>query len=206
MYPVTINFAQPTTSRELANNVLSFLKSISVSYNRIVIHAFSMGAYKFTVCMKEMYSKPELYGKVQENIKAVIYDSIVIGDSQIIASGLARVVAGDDIVRTIIFYAICTYLRLTYSRTLKYYRECAEDFKQKPLKVPTLVFASENDPMCEHAIIRDIVNNWRTSHYVPFVVFQSWEQSKHCAHLLVHKDEYLPVISDFLNSALDCEQ
>lgn len=192
-------FARPSKSRELANNVLSFLKLLGSTYDRIVIHAFSMGGFNFNVCIREMYVKPEIYSTVQKNIKAVIYDSLTIGDYQIMASGIAQGASGSKIVQTVTLSAMCTYMLLTYPWTLKYYKESIEVFKKKPLQVPTLVFTCENDQLCEYKFIQGVIKNWREKFSLP-TVFHSWEKSRHTAHFLFHKDEYIHVLSDFLNS------
>ncbi|KAL4236274.1 hypothetical protein ACF0H5_004661 [Mactra antiquata] len=193
------HFAWPKNSVSLAGNLLSYLNTTCSSYDQIVIHAFSMGAYNFTVCMGEMYTKPELYGHIQKNIKAVVYDSLTIGELSNMAIGVGQGVSRNVLVQKVVPLSMSMYFFLTSPWTVKFYDEYIDLFKQKPLEVPTLMFACKNDLMSQYKVLIDIEQQWRQK-FNFHLVFKLWEQSKHAAHLHTHKDEYVQVLTGFLSS------
>lgn len=193
------HFAWPDISLDLAKDLLKFVKEKCSHYENIVVHAFSMGAYNFTVCMGEMYKSPKLYSCVENKIKAVIYDSLTIGTLENMARGVGIGVSKNNMVRMLVPLSMSLYFRLTSKYTVKVYDHYVDLFKQKPLQVPTLLFYCKNDPMSEYDVISELVQDWR-KRFSFSVMDKSWEKSKHSAHLLQHRDEYTETVDTFLKS------
>lgn len=191
------HFAWPKNSLDLSCDVLSYLNTSCSSYDQIIVHAFSMGAYNFTVCMGEMYSKPELYGNIHDRIKAVIYDSLTIGELGNMAVGVGLGLSSNKIIQTAIPFAISIFFQLTYPWTVKFYNKYIDLFKQKPLEIPTLLYACKNDPMSQYEVLEVLEKYWHEKFNFP-LVFHSWDKSKHSAHLQVHKNEYTQILTKFL--------
>lgn len=191
-------FVRPTKSKKLARKVLSFLKASCASYSRIIIHAFSMGAYHFSVCMREMTINPELYSNLQDKIKAVIYDSLTINCLGNLARMSGKAVFRNKILATSTRLTMSMYFCLTHPWTVRFYRECEELFEQKPLNVPTLLFTCKNDRMCQYDFILEMIKNWRVRDNVE-VDIQVWDDSEHCGHLRRHENDYRNALSAFIN-------
>lgn len=193
------HFAWPKNSIELASDVLSFIGKSCENYDNIVVHAFSMGAYNFTVCIDEMYSKPERYADIQRKIKAVVYDSLTIGSLKNMARGVGLGISRNRVIQTIIPLSMSLYFRLTYPYTIKLYDHYVALFKQKPLEVPTLLYCCRNDPMSEYDVIEVMVADWKRRFRFDLVC-KSWDKSKHSAHLLQHKEDYTQTLDGFIKS------
>ncbi|XP_045216638.2 uncharacterized protein LOC123566524 [Mercenaria mercenaria] len=191
------HFAWPNNSLELATDLLSFVNRSCAKYEHILIHAFSMGAYNFTLCMSEMYRAPELYSSIEKRIEAVVYDSLTIGTLKNMAHGVGMGLSKNRVLQTVIPLSMSLYFKLTNKYTVQVYEHFIDLFKQKPLQVPTLLFYCKNDPMSEYDVVEALVHDWKTK-FSFSVVNKSWEKSKHSAHFLVHKDEYSKTLDNFL--------
>lgn len=193
------HFAWPAVSQELATDLLKFIKKTCGKYENIVIHAFSMGAYNFTVCMSEMYSSPEMYSSIENRIRAVVYDSLTLGTLKNMAKGVGMGVSKNSIIRTVIPLSMSLYFRLTSKYTVQVYEYYIQLFKQKPLQVPTLLFYCKNDPMSEYDVVQALVEDWRKRFSFELMT-KSWERSIHSGHLLQHKEEYTKAVDKFLKN------
>jgi hypothetical protein len=191
------HFVWPNNSLGLAKDLLDFVVTNCPKYESIVIHAFSMGAYNFTLCMSEMYRAPKQYSCIQKRIHAVVYDSLTIGTLKNMAEGVGRGLSQNNVIQRIIPLSMSLYFKLTNKYTVQVYEHYIELFKQKPLQVPTLVFYCKNDPMSKFSDVEAMVNGWEKSFSV---TRKCWEISKHSAHLLQHKDEYTCTLDHFLKS------
>ena len=196
------HFAWPKNSIGLATELLDYVVMKCWKYENIVIHAFSMGAYNFTLCMSEMYKCPERYSSVERRIIAVVYDSLTIGTLKHMAEGVGRGLSQNSVIQKIVPMSMSMYFKLTNKYTVQVYEYYINLFKQRPLKVPTLVFYCENDPMSDYKDVEALVNDWR-NRFSFDVTGKCWESSKHSAHLIQHKDEYTSTLDQFLNSVPD---
>ncbi|XP_060585782.1 transmembrane protein 53-A-like [Ruditapes philippinarum] len=193
------HFVWPNNSLGLAKDLLDFVVTNCPKYESIVIHAFSMGAYNFTLCMSEMYRAPKQYSCIQKRIHAVVYDSLTIGTLKNMAEGVGRGLSRNNVIQRIIPLSMSLYFKVTNKYTVQVYEHYIELFKRKPLQVPTLVFYCKNDPMSKFSDVEAMVNDWEKS-FSFSVTSKCWEISKHSAHLLQHKDEYTCTLDRFLKS------
>ncbi|XP_052793002.1 uncharacterized protein LOC128226928 [Mya arenaria] len=191
------HFSWPKNSKVLVKSLLQYIKSNCQSYGDIVVHAFSMGAYNFTVLMGEMYDQPTAYGDIQSRIRAVVYDSLTVGTLKDMAVGVGMGASENFIVRKTIPALMNLYFWLTHSHTVTFYDYYISLFKQKPLNVPTLVFSCKNDPISDYQVVEKMVDSWGRTFNFP-ITHRCWETSRHAAHYQVHKEEYTQYVDRFL--------
>lgn len=196
------HFAWPSNAKHLATALLHRIKSLADDYENIIVHAMSMGAYSFTVLVGELYQRPDLYRPIEDKIKAVVYDSIVIGSLKNMSNGVGRGASKNAVMQRLVPLVLTGYLNATYPFTIKVFDEYILQYKEKPLQVPTLVFYSKNDPMSEYDVLASLLKDWRQKFDFQ-LVDKCWERSKHAGHLQVHKEEYLAALKQFLMELRD---
>ena len=192
-------FAWPRNSKTLATVLLNHLKTYLQEYETILIHAISMGAYNFTVLTGEFYDKPEVYGEVERKIKAIVYDSIVIGSLKNMSQGVGRGASKNPVIQRLIPLTMSAYLNSTYPFTVRVFNHYNDQFKQRPLEIPTLLFYCKNDPMSEYSVLNALVKDWTEKGTFP-LQGKCWDKSKHAGHVFVHKAEYLETLQGFLST------
>lgn len=191
------HFCWPSFSFTLADAVLKYICQQTSSYNAILVHAMSIGAYNYTSCLITAQEKPKLYGNYIKKVQGVIFDSLTIGSVERMRFGVGTGISKNKIVRSLVPGLLSLYFFLTRSKTVDLFEEMVEKFKSRPAKVPSLFFYSRDDPMCDANAVDDLVKSWKNSGNFP-VLNQCWEQSIHAGHLLQHKDIYLKAIDNFL--------
>lgn len=197
-------FAWPINSRGLAIVLLEHLKKVSLDYKSIVVHGMSMGAYNFAIVTGELYEKPDLYKPIHDKIVAVIYDSMTIGTLKNMAVGVGLGASRNPVIQKVIPWTMRAYFAVTYPWTVRVFNLYIDQFKQKPLQIPTLIFYSKNDPMSEYQVLFDLIQEWR-SRFSFHLTDKCWEKSRHAGHLQVHREEYLALINQFLASVPDLD-
>lgn len=88
------------------------------------------------------------------------------------------------------------YFHLCQPCTIRHYEAAVSAFWQLPVRPPTLVFHSHDDPLCDSAHLHELLASWRRL-AMP-VWAQAWETSHHAAHLGQHPWEYRGTLSAFL--------
>ncbi|KAH3712380.1 hypothetical protein DPMN_072080 [Dreissena polymorpha] len=197
------HFVWPKNSQTLASKLLQHIQTDDFTYENILVHAASMGAYNFGVIMAEMYEKPELHEKVRKKIKAVVYDSLTIGSLDNMAKGVSQGTQ-NVVLQKILPILMHAYFYITWSQTVALYEHYIAVFKQRPLEVPTLMFTCRNDPMSDYHAVEDLVELWQ-SHYKFPLTHRCWEKSRHAAHLRIHREEYVRDLDTFLSSVPDLD-
>lgn len=192
-------FAWPKNSQTLAAVLLNHIKTDLQHYQNILVHAMSMGAYNFTVVMGEFYDKPEVYRDVENKVRAVVYDSIVIGSLKNMSRGVGRGASKNPVIQRLIPLSMSAYLNATYPFTVRIFNHYIDQFKQKPLNVPTLLFYSKDDPMADYSVLSGLVKEWKGK-FTFSLSEKCWDTSKHARHLQTHKDDYLSTLQNFLKA------
>ena len=88
------------------------------------------------------------------------------------------------------------YFRLCPSCTIRRYEAAAAAFWQPPVRPPTLVFYSLDDPLCDSARLQELLAAWQRLGMPVWV--QAWATSRHAAHLRQHPLEYSSTLVTFL--------
>lgn len=66
-----------------------------------------------------------------------------------------------------------------------------------PLDAPQLYLFCKNDELCNHEQISKIIETRRSRQNYP-IMEQVWDESIHCNHLRVHRDDYTKAVKDFV--------
>lgn len=193
------HFLWPPSSRRFAEDVAKVLKSDFAWYNDVIVHAMSIGAYNYTTCLMLTDEKPEMKTYLFNKVRALVFDSLTVGSLDHMMNGIAMGLSQWGIIQSATISIARVYFLITHKTTERAFDTGVDFFKNSPLVVPTLVFTSKNDPMCDTNTLQKMVEEWR----VKFpVTFQVWERSGHCAHLLHHSHQYQEVLAGFLASSL----
>lgn len=90
------------------------------------------------------------------------------------------------------------YFWLFKTHTADFYENSILVFQRSPVTSPALFFFSENDAMCNPAVLEKLMDLWKRRGVS--VDNKKWKESKHAAHLRCHPEEYLSTLQHFLNS------
>ncbi|CAG5131114.1 unnamed protein product [Candidula unifasciata] len=217
------DFLWPPNSVKVAKHILKVLDEELKDYDHLIFHTMSIGSYNLTVLnmtAKEMNTRQEFL----EKCRGIIFDSIVIGSNTIgimkttdtsgnkgdntgaqsdqaidrIIKGMASVVSNNSFFQVVITLMAKIYFTITKKWTLDFYTNALDKARDDPLKVPTLVLASKDDPMSDAVILEKLVELWQSEHNLP-VTLCLWDSSKHAQHLVYHREDYDAAQSKFFS-------
>ena len=188
-------------SQVVAKNLMLYLTTNSNKYSSIVVHGFSVGAYQFSeflVLMEACLDTPErvVCGKIKNKIRGVIFDSAV--SARRAAHGVAVAAVGDNAISHIFEWLIVFFLKFMYPLTTKHHINAEETFTNTPLRCPAVLFCSHEDKIGDVGTNRRILNNWIQLGI--HVVWKCWDSSPHVAHMQTYPQEYVDIISKFLDA------
>ncbi|XP_067129734.1 transmembrane protein 53-A [Centruroides vittatus] len=187
----------PTTgSQVVAQKVLDYLES-HPEYDKVIVHAFSVGAYLFGECMEKMKNGGEKYVPIMKKFSGIVCDSAV--DYYGIPEGLAKAVFKNPVAIATMEHSLRLYMRLFYQIATKHYIKSSEAFHENFLTCPALFVASEADPVGSIKAQESVVQSWirrgidvRTKYF---------EKSLHVGHMPKYPEEYTAVVYDLLKRA-----
>ncbi|XP_019639781.1 PREDICTED: transmembrane protein 53-A-like [Branchiostoma belcheri] len=188
------HFAWPPRALSFTEGLLSYLQE-STAERRLVVHAFSVGAYLYAILLLHLHQHPERYGRVRSRIIGQVYDSIVIGGLDKMATGVAEV---SPLPNAVVKSATMAYFALTRRYTVDTYNLAIDAFRNQQVSAPTLLFYCENDPMSRPDAVRELLQYWRQTGVA--LQERSWAKSRHAGHLVVHREDYLQALGSFLDS------
>ncbi|KAJ8393992.1 hypothetical protein AAFF_G00055250 [Aldrovandia affinis] len=193
-------FLWPRWGMDHAAKVLEVLQSDRFVCCPLLVHAFSIGGYTFTNMLVHMSRDSQRYRHLNARIRGHIYDSLVVGS-------LERMVVGHCIGFEQIYLPAVRRsdpmggpgLFLDFKRyTVDYFTAGIRVFLNSPITTPALFFFCENDVLCDHRALDDLIEDWRRQGTV--VQSRKWAESTHAGHLLQHSQEYLSSLEDFLGT------
>ena len=193
------HFLWPPSSKRFAEDVAQVMKSQFSGCDQVVVHAMSIGAYNYTTCLMLADEKPEIKTHFLGKVRGVVFDSLTIGSLDHMVQGVATGVSQWGLVRASTLFAANVYFLLSRKITVDAFNAGVEFFRNRPALVPTLIFASKNDPMSDTAALEDVVEAWMVKAVFP-VTYQLWERSGHCSHLRHHGRQYEQLLGEFLDS------
>ena len=191
----------PNSAVKLGKKLMDYLNEEASGFSNFIIHTISMGSYEFLVCNYSVIAgEPEKYCHVRSKIKAVIYDSSPLGNTEhweraIITAG--KLMTKSRMLQVLIPWIISIYSCVMHNITMKYFAQLTEKFRTDPLEVPTLYIYSENDPLLDYKFIQEMIKRFRKKGMFP-VLDLFWKESRHSFHLMLHADEYLAHITRLL--------
>ena len=191
------HFLRPSTGKAFAVQILNYLKDMNSQNNAYVVHAFSIGAYLYSIVLLEIERNPE-YHCVSKKIRGQIFDSITIGGLGRMSEGIARFTA-NPVLRTLLKSSTSAYFWLTKKHTVDFYEVVIDQFVNRPLRTPVQFFYSLNDPMASPESMQEIIDLWRDDPaYKMDIAVKCWEKSIHSRHLKKHPEEYTQTLQQFL--------
>lgn len=198
----SMHFLWPPRGEELAKSLMNHIMNERPNREKVLVHAFSVGAYNYTICKTLGLEQPELYGAFRAKIVGQIYDSIVLGSYDNMSTGIAAAFHGSGNLTKPIIALMNLYYNITNKRTQVVYDKLVRNFRESPITVPTLIYYSHNDPMCDVPTMEEMIVNWQNDFPYFDVTVKSWEKSVHAAHLKFHRDEYLACWKNLINKVV----
>lgn len=189
-------FLWPSWGLARGKRVLELLESERFVSRPLLVHAFSIGGYTFTQVMVHMSQDTQKYQALLQRIKGQVYDSLVAGSLENMATGLGKTVfpRWELLVKHISLF----YFSMFKQQTVDYFNSGIEVFRNTPITAPALFFFCENDVMSDPRALEEIIDYWRKSGID--VTAKKWEDSTHAGHLRRHREEYLTTLDMFLHS------
>ncbi|XP_061193239.1 uncharacterized protein LOC133201449 [Saccostrea echinata] len=186
------HFLWPSQSAKLSQELLTFLKhKRNPEEDKYIVHAFSVGAYNFTTCSMQATSQRKDFGFFRDNIRAQIFDSIVAGSYDHMSTGIGEAFSLPRPLRKPLQITMDSFYKLTKKHTTNIYDDMVNHFWQCPVKVPTLLIYSENDPMCDPSYMENRMTKWQKDFPDFDVTSVSWKKSVHAAHIKIHPEDYM---------------
>ncbi|KAK3096940.1 hypothetical protein FSP39_004961 [Pinctada imbricata] len=184
------HFLWPPRGAGLAEELMKYLLETRQGKDKLIVHAFSVGAYNYTICKQKALDQPELYERFRTMVSAQVFDSIVLGITyENMSTGISEALSPST--RKPIIKLMDTYYNLTKKTTKDTYDKLVSTFKTNPICVPTIFFYSHNDPMCDLPSMQALEQKWKEEFPDLDARFKSWETSGHAAHIKFHETEYL---------------
>ncbi|XP_033749461.1 uncharacterized protein LOC117334111 [Pecten maximus] len=184
-----VHFLWPPVGYKLAKNILQFV--FQDSRHEVLVHAFSIGAYIYALCLMLSRREPDAFGAFRERVKGQVFDSIVIGSYDHMSTGIAVALPGTNTMKKPILHMMDVYFNRTKETTRDEYDKLVDLFTTDPVVVPTQLFYSYGDPMCYVPAIEQMITGWQRDIPDFDVTSKCWEKSVHAAHMKFHEEEYL---------------
>lgn len=192
----TSHFVWPRWGLDHSLKLLDLLQSEQFVSRPLLVHAFSIGAYTFAQLLVHVSKDIEQYETLTKRIKGQVYDSVVAGSVEDMATGLGKTTFPKF--EFLIKHASLTFFSLFKRQTVDYFDTSIDVFWNTPVKAPSLFFYCKNDALSDWETIDQLVDYWRKRGMN--VTDKKWEDSTHAGHLKRHPQEYLSTINTFLHS------
>ncbi|XP_008294696.1 transmembrane protein 53-like [Stegastes partitus] len=191
-----IEFLWPRWSLERGKNLLELLQSDRFVSRPLVVHAFSIGGFTFAQLLVHISQDTQKYQPLAERIKGQVYDSLVAGSLETMATGLGKTVfpRWEGLVKKISLL----YFDIFKKQTVDYFNIGLDAFWKIPITAPALFFFCENDVLSDSKTLEELIDCWQLQGIT--VTAKKWEHSTHAGHLKRHTQEYLTSVDVFLQS------
>ncbi|XP_068595998.1 transmembrane protein 53-A [Brachionichthys hirsutus] len=190
------HFLWPRSGVDEGLRLLELLQSDRFVSRPLLVHAFSIGGFTYTQLLLQMSQDQQKYQALTQRIKGQIYDSLVIGSVELMATGLGKSVypGWEKLIKN----AALTYFSVFRRHTTDYFDVCIDAFRNSPVRAPALFFYCENDVISDYLAVEEMMAHLRTRGIE--VTGKKWEDSTHAGHLKRHQQEYLTSVNAFLQS------
>ncbi|XP_075713678.1 transmembrane protein 53-like isoform X2 [Rhinoderma darwinii] len=160
---------------------------------KLYLHAMSIGGYTFAQMLVGASKKQR---EMLERIHGQVFDSLVVGSMEKMATGVARMVSF-PFLESLIIRGTLLYFSLLKAHTADYYEKGIQAFSENPVTCPVLFFYCMNDPMSDHTAVDQFLQDWEKKGIE--VQGKKWEKSVHAGHLRKHTPEYTEILNNFIN-------
>ena len=198
-----VHFLWPPRGEELAKTLLTYLLQERPKDEKLFIHAFSVGAYNYTICETIALEKKDEFGLFRDKVIGQIFDSIVLGTYENMSTGIAAALHDSGVLTKPLISIMDLYYQATNKQTKEVYDKLVTNFKEDPIVVPTLIYFSHDDPMCHVATMEEMISKWNRNFPNFDVSVKSWENSVHAAHLKFHQQEYIDCWWKLINKVME---
>ncbi|XP_077568382.1 transmembrane protein 53 isoform X2 [Stigmatopora nigra] len=189
-------FLWPRWSLQNGRKLMELLHSEPFASRPLTVHAFSIGGFTFTQLLVLMSEDPQKYNKLTRRIKGQVFDSLVVGSVELMASGVAKI--GFPRWETPVKQMSLFYFNTFKRQTTDYYNRSIQVFWNSPVTVPALFFYCDNDPLSDPRALEEVLDFWQERGVT--LSTKKWETSKHAGHLKAHPQEYVDTLESYLKS------
>ncbi|KAM9823958.1 uncharacterized protein ACB057_018760 [Neosynchiropus ocellatus] len=189
-----LHFLWPRWGLQYGSEVLQVLEEPQFSGRPLLVYASSIGGYTFTQVLTHVALQPR--SQLPQTVVGHIYDSLVAGTLEHMATGLGKTLV--PCLESLVKNVALLYFRLFRSSTADLYHSGIQVFNNNPITAPALFFLSEDDALCDPAVVESIADRWRARGVS--VETRKWKESVHAAHMRCHPEEYRSTLEAFLNS------
>ncbi|KAF3688902.1 Transmembrane protein 53 [Channa argus] len=189
-------FLWPRWGLEHGKKLLELLQSERFASRPILVHAFSIGGYTFAQLLVYASEDTEKYQLLTKRIIGQVYDSLVVGSLENMATGLGKTIIPRW--ETLVKQVSLLYFSMFKHQTVDYFNTGLEVFWNNPITAPALFFYCENDELSSAQTLEEHIDLWRKRGID--VTAKKWKDSTHAGHLKSHQQEYLTTINSFLHS------
>lgn len=189
-------FLWPRWGLDHSKRLLELLQSECFASRPLLVHAFSIGGYTFAQLLVHVSQDMQKYQALTQRIIGQIYDSLVVGSLENMATGLGKTVfpRWETLVKQTSLLYFSTFKR----QTVDYFNTGVDVFRNSPVTAPALFFFCENDVMSDPRAMEELIDQWRNRGID--VTAKKWEDSTHAGHLKRHPQEYLATLEMFFHS------
>lgn len=183
-------------SQVVAKDILKFLEA-NPSYDPLVVHGFSVGAYVWSEALVHMSAERQRYQRIIDRIAGQIWDSSA--DVTELPLGVPVAVFPNNAVlqntlRQYILYHLKTFDKVA---TVHYVR-ASQMYHTNIVRAPAQIFISRTDPIGTEESNRRAKDNWENMGIQ--VNWKCWDKSPHVGHYRAHPEEYKAELEGFLAS------
>ncbi|XP_017079163.1 transmembrane protein 53 isoform X3 [Drosophila eugracilis] len=180
----------------VAAETLRFLEN-NKSYEPIVMHGFSVGAYQLGEIMLQMSRDMDRYGSILDRFVCQVWDSAA--DITEIPVGVPKsIFPRNERMQSALRNYTLYHMKTFHNQATIHYMRSSQMFHSTLLKAPALFFVSDNDPIGPPSSNQAVRENWERADIK--VTFKCWERSQHAAHFMKHRDEYLQTLFQHLET------
>lgn len=189
-------FLWPRWGLENGARVLDLLQSERFVSRPLLVHAFSVGGYTFAQLLVHVAQDAQKYQTLTQRIRGHVYDSLVVGSLDKMATGLGKTVfpRWEKLVKQ----ASLLYFEIFKQQTVDYFDTSIDVFRNTPITAPALFFFCENDAMSDPRATEELIDLWKKRGMD--VTVMKWEDSTHAGHMKRHPQEYLSSLETFLHT------
>ncbi|KAF7656172.1 hypothetical protein LDENG_00045640 [Lucifuga dentata] len=199
-----MHFLWPRWGLDYGLEILKVLEDPQFSGRLVLVQAFSIGGYTFTQILTHIAQGPEKYASLTQRLIGHIYDSMVVGTLEHMATGLGKTLLPR--LECLVKKAAMFYFWLFKIHTADFYNNSVHIFHNSPVTAPALFFFCENDALCDPVVMEKVIDIWRKRGVA--VESRTWKESTHAGHMRCHPEDYVSTLDKFLNSLplLKCKE
>ncbi|XP_053320095.1 uncharacterized protein LOC128491799 isoform X2 [Spea bombifrons] len=194
------HFLWPKNGLDYAGQLVNLLMTEKdFSSRSLFVHAVSIGGYTFAQMLVWTSKSHGEQRKTLDRIHGQVYDSLVVGSMERMATGVAGMVSL-PFLKSLVARGTLLYFNLLKSQTVDYYENGIQTFWNMPLTCPALFFYCMDDPLSDHTAVEQLKKDWEKRGIK--VQSKKWNSSLHAGHLRRHPQEYTEELEKFILNTL----